>query len=655
MVDARDVVDYLLDAFALHEVLLDERGRPYDTILVAVNARFEEMTGLPSEQIIGRRLSQVFPGLEQFWLERIAAVALQGGSEHFRHRDNHFQKWWEVSLFQVRRGRAGVVFRSIEREMEREKSEQLALKLARLRELMISSEVTPNDRVQLVLGHLRQVVGLRAVILTVRVGETERIIQDGSEELSRQSRLRNELSQRLSQELVRDEVFAGSPEEGYFLDVFDLKDFKAAAWVLLEEGREAPCPAEWRTVAGFLADVVKMDILHSMAEQRRLLEEQFLHAQRLKSLGVQAGVIAHDFNNLLAGLLSRIELMLLSEEQDFPRREELREIQALLLHGRDLTTQLLSFAGLESLQMQEVDLAVLLESARKMLRSALPRSLDLRLEVQDRPTFSVLADEGRIRQVLLNLSVNAAEALRGRPGKLVIGVRPHRITSPEGWHGHPLEVDKDYALLYVQDDGPGIPPSLVARVFEPFFTTKPGGHGLGLSAVLNIVREHHGGVRVQSEEGRGTRFEILFPALRPLPGEVNRPQWPEVAACQEKDTSLRILLIEDEPALLEVHRQLLECQGHEVEAFLTGEEALAVFPTRPFDSIIMDWTMPGLSGEELWLRLRELEREVPILITTGFSPQALPDSVLGDPACRVIQKPFEVRQLMALLGELTGA
>jgi len=377
---------------------------------------------------------------------------------------------------------------------------------------------------------------------------------------------------------------------------------------------------------------------------------QLLQTQKLESLAVLAGGIAHDFNNLLLGVVGNADLVLLELPPEHPARDAAEQIAQAGLRASDLCRQLLSFSGKGNVLTDAVDLSALVQSVAPLLHMSLGGSR-LRLELApDLPTVD--GDREQLRQVLVNLVTNAAEALADHPGQITVRTRTHdarREPVANPITGAPLPVGT-YVVCEVSDTGCGIAPEHLERVFEPFFTTKFLGRGLGLAAVQGIVRAHHGTVRVASAPDAGATFTVLLPAagVRRAVGPRQRARSKEPAAAAAPDQQ-RILVVDDEQHVRKVASQLLRAGGYAVTTATDGEEAVERLEADPggFDLVLLDMTMPGFDGLEVLEVIRRLRPDLPVLLSSGYGRERVRHVLNEDPACSFIQKPYRRRELLA--------
>lgn len=659
--DAQSVIEHLFEAFALHELIVDSQGRPVDSIFLSVNPAFEQMTGKRGQDIIGRRLKQVFPDVDPFWIETFGKVALSGQATTFRRYDEGFGKWWYVAVFCPQPGRFAVLFRDVSEEMR----ESLENKFySRLNEALYQlSRATVETEVTLVAEVLKVVLDLtrsELIAFQLRVFSQDRsqslnLRVDSGGVATLETPLMADVCEHFPPGLHAcpapqaadcpgfDRVLVVCNQSEYCQAVF----FKGASPQVLETNQDV--------LRTFFHELYGLVHQKRLAREKEQLERQFLHAQKLKSLGIQSGIVAHDFNNLLAAILGKIELLKIKSHDPEQLKSELEHLHKLVLQGKGLTTQLLSFVGMDSLEMQSVRLKQLAQDLELLLQTTVPRNIALHTNYGEvGADLSVWADAGRIRQAVMNLVVNAADAIGTVGGDVWLDFHLETLPPEEDWKGLFPTRPGRYVRLSVRDNGPGIPADKLERIFEPFFTTKQGGHGLGLSAVVNIVKEHRGNIRVRSEPGKGAAFDILLP-LHEEAAAVEGVVKVDLDHCVDADRPLRVLLIDDEPWLLEVNQETFECLGHRVWTATNGKEGLELFARQDFDLVVLDLTMPGLSGQEVWERMVDVRPDQRFIILTGYSSQALGQEMLDHSHTRFLQKPFELRSLTERLEELFGA
>jgi len=370
--------------------------------------------------------------------------------------------------------------------------------------------------------------------------------------------------------------------------------------------------------------------------ERKRLEEKLMHTQKLESLGVLAGGIAHDFNNLLVTILGNASLAKSLLGADPALLPLLDEIELGARRAAELTHQMLEYAGQGKFKLQPLDLP---EAAREMaglLRATIPPNVALHYQVQEglRP---IEADPTQIRQVIMNLITNAAESMAERSGRIVIAVEQMQISAQdlEEYPGHAATPGR-FLCLDVTDQGSGMDDDTRRRMFDPFFTTKFKGRGLGMAAVLGIVRGHGGAIRTESQKGVGTRVRVLLPAKDEGAPEITR-------GTASRGT---VLVVDDDSGVQLVVRRALTAKGYGVIVASSGADALRLFEQHgsTLDLIVMDVTMPHMSGIEALRRIRATGSDVPALLSSGFSVELIGDDSPNFFA--YLQKPYDMQQLL---------
>jgi PAS domain S-box-containing protein len=381
----------------------------------------------------------------------------------------------------------------------------------------------------------------------------------------------------------------------------------------------------------------------------RRLEEQLRQSQKMEAVGQLAGGIAHDFNNLLSAILGFANLILDDLPPSHPMGEDVQEIRRAGERAAELTRQLVAFSRKQVLQPKTIDLGHVVASMRGMLRRLLGEGITLTL-ASEADLRSVDADPNQIEQVILNLVVNARDALTSgsgvaQGGEIRIETTNLDIASPSGTPSLSLELKPGrYVALSVEDNGVGMDAETIAHIFEPFFTTKDVGKGtgLGLSTVFGIVKQSGGHISVESEPGRGARFRILFPCAEhnaPLAEAHEAPA--SVDSCRPPAKDVTILVVEDEDQVRSVATMTLRRQGYAVLEAQNGGEAFLLCETHPakIDLLLADVVMPRMSGPELASRLTAMRPDMKVLYMSGYPRNALGPGALQDGAS-LIEKPL---------------
>jgi PAS domain S-box-containing protein len=393
------------------------------------------------------------------------------------------------------------------------------------------------------------------------------------------------------------------------------------------------------------ADVVGVrGILIDMTEQKRV-EQQLQQAHKMEAIGTLSGGIAHDFNNILAAIMGFTELAL-GDLADRPEKRFLEHILKAAVRGRDLVRQILTFSRRGEYSHKPVAIGPIMEETIKLLRASIPSIIEIRHNVSPE-TLIVRSDPTQIQQVLMNLVMNAAYAMREIGGLLQIDVsraypgRHEDQTRPDMGQGA-------YVKISVTDNGTGMNDATMKRIFDPFFTTKGTGEGtgLGLSVVHGIVEDHGGTIEVESKLGKGSVFHILLPLVDELPSTSKEPG--DELTSREHG---RILLVDDEPDIVEAEKAMLERLGYAVVASVSSVDALKVFDKEPqrFDIIITDQTMPDMTGMALAKKIIEKRADVPVILCTGYSEVLSEEEIQKAGIRELVMKPVSKREIRDIL------
>ena len=379
-------------------------------------------------------------------------------------------------------------------------------------------------------------------------------------------------------------------------------------------------------------------------EARRELEARLRESQKMEALGTLAGGVAHDFNNVLATISGNAELARQDVGPGHAALESLEEIDKASRRAKDLVQQILAFGRRQNLERKSTSLALVVVESARLMRATLPANVSLSVDcAADTP--AVLADAMQVKQILLNLCSNAAQAIpeRSRPSVIEARLSAHQHRQGEA----PAEMRPGrYACLTVRDHGSGMDEETRSHIFEPFFTTKPRGQGtgLGLSVVHGIVQAHEATIEVQSAPGEGSTFRIYFPAIdAPVP---------EAAAAAPQGRAVdgggkQVLYVDDEEAIIFLMTRLLERRGYRVSGYTDPREALAAARADParFDLVVTDYNMPGMSGLEVASALREIRADLPVVLASGYITEELRQRAPAAGVRELIYKPNSVDEL----------
>jgi PAS domain S-box-containing protein len=381
--------------------------------------------------------------------------------------------------------------------------------------------------------------------------------------------------------------------------------------------------------------------------QRRTLEAQFQQAQKLESLGVLAGGIAHDFNNLLTAVLGNLNLAQFNLNPESPAAPFLESAERTVLKASDLTKQMLAYSGKGRFVVKLHDLNTVVSEMTHLLRVSISKKASLRLNLPEGlPPLE--ADAAQLQQVIMNLVTNASDALGDEEGTIAISTGAAQLDGAYIASTFPTQtlVPGTYVTLEVGDTGQGMTPDVMARIFDPFFTTKTTGRGLGLSAMLGILKGHKAGLKVYSEVGRGSTFKAFFPAA---PGNLPAEEAHESAVGTAPTGT--VLLVDDEPSVLDTIGPALEALGLRVLLARDGLEAVERLQDDPraIDLVLMDLTMPHMDGKEAFQAMRKIRPDLRVILSSGYNEQESIQSFLGRGLAGFLQKPYTLEALRTAL------
>jgi len=393
-----------------------------------------------------------------------------------------------------------------------------------------------------------------------------------------------------------------------------------------------------------------LDISHRKKheDEKLSLLRQLEHAQRLESLGVLAGGIAHDFNNLLAAILGNIELARMEVEESPKAKEHFDNLEEICDQAAKLSQQMLFYAGKGNYEQNVLNINSTVRSMAKLIRASVGGNVEMLVKL-DSDVPSIEGDPSQIQQVILNFIVNAAEAIGSDAGTVKLTtktVRAKRHLLDELYNGTNIP-EGNYVVIEVKDSGCGMERELLDRIFDPFFTTKEAGTGLGLSAVLGIVRAHRGAVQVVSKPGHGTTFRILLPATD-RPPETRIVRTFETEDWKGEGT---VLVVDDDPSIRSVLSSLVRKFNFEVITADDGRQGVNAFRKHhgKLAVVMLDMTMPQLGGVDAMLEMRKIDSAVPVILISGYSEEEAGRLVSREQPDAFVQKPFRAKELKKCL------
>jgi len=405
-------------------------------------------------------------------------------------------------------------------------------------------------------------------------------------------------------------------------------------------------------VAGMVGTINDLTDLKRSERDRRELESRMQHAQKLESLGVLAGGIAHDFNNLLVAVLGHADLALSEMSAVASGRGCVEEVKKAAMRASELSNEMLAYSGKGRFVVKSLNLNAVVREMGQLMEAAISKMVALQFDLTENlPPVEV--DVAQVRQVIMNLVTNASDAFGGKRGVVKVSTGSSDV-SREYLANSFLDEELPrgrYVHLEVSDTGCGMDEETRAKLFDPFFTTKTTGRGLGLAAVLGIVRGHHGTIRVYSEPGKGSSIKVLLPAgLRPVEGLQAHP----VSTGETWRGEGTVLVVDDEQSVRNIAKRMLEHCGFSVLTAEDGEVAVETFRAHADEivAVFLDMTMPKMNGEEAFRELRRIRPDIKVVLASGYNQQDASSRFVGKGLAGFLRKPFELKTFVSTFREV---
>ncbi|MDX2242910.1 MAG: PAS domain S-box protein [Leptolyngbyaceae cyanobacterium bins.302] len=612
----RTLFESIDEGFCMIEMVFDENDTPIDYRFLEVNPQFEHQTGL--SQVVGQRILELVPGHEPDWFEIYGKIALTGEPLRFEHEASALHRWYDVYAFRVgqpEQRRVGVLFRDIS---DRKRTEQKIQEQAALLDIT-SDAISVRDLDHRIFYWNRGAAQLYGWTATEAIGQiAPELLHVDPDRLAE-----------ITPILLAEGEWRG-----------ELHKTTKTGKVVTVESRTTLMRDAAHQPQAILA--VETDIT-----EKKQLEAQFYRAQRLESLGTLASGIAHDLNNVLTPVLA-ISQILRSQQPDLnPRaREMLQVLENSAKRGTNLVKQILTFTRGTGGERHPVQVSAVVQEVVSLVQQSFSKTITIHQTIPDPCPWIVLADPTYLHQILMNLCVNARDAMP-KGGTLSLAVE-HCVVD-RAWTQTILDVQPgNYVVITIADTGSGIPPEVRDRIFDPFFTTKPLGQGtgLGLATVLGIVKEYGGFLQVLSEVDRGTEMKVYLPTIEeaPTPSEPSEQQF--------DGNGELILIVDDDVAVQRSTQSLLENHHYTVLSTHDGMEAIALYTEHQSEIrlVILDIMMPTISGITLIQRLRAINPTVKIIAMSGLPVNREPALAAG--ANAFLPKPYTVENLLENLQAL---
>ncbi len=608
----------MLDGFALHEIILDAQGNPADYRFLAINPAFERMTGLKAPELVGRTVLEVLPGIEPRWIETYGKVALTGEPTFLVSYAADLQKHFEVTAFQPAPSQFACIFTDV---TERKRAEEQIRKLSSaVEQSPVSVMITdPQGAIEYVNPKFTQMTGYTLEEVN---GQNPRFLKGDKTSAEEYHQLWETITQ-------------GQEWRGEFHNRKKTGEFY---W---ESCSISPIVDAAGRTTHFLS--VKED-----TTARKHLEEHLRQTQKMDSIGQLAGGVAHDFNNILAAIMMNLGLVEQRPNLEEEIQEVIKELELEAARAASLTRQLLMFSRRSLLEVKVLDLNEVVANLLKMLGRLIGEHITLRFDRADKLP-PVEADPGMIEQVVMNLAINARDAMPGG-GRLTIRLEAIQVGEgraknyPNSWPGR-------FVCLTVADTGCGMDEATQKHIFEPFFTTKEMGKGtgLGLATAYGIAAQHKGWLEVESELGQGATFRVFFPVTSK--GDTG-PAWATKPAVVRGHET--ILLVEDEASVRRSVARGLRLLGYQVKEASNGQEAMKLWQEHQggIDLLLSDVVMPeGLTGLDLAKLMKQAKPSLKIILSSGYSVEMAGQTTAGAEGFMRLPKPYKIEVLSKAVRE----
>ncbi|MCX7046763.1 MAG: PAS domain S-box protein [Candidatus Sumerlaeota bacterium] len=613
-------------------------GMVINRIVMQVNNQLCRMTGYAAEELLGQSAKMLYPTHEDFEYvgqEKYRQIAEKGSGSvetRWRRKDGAvIDILLSSTLIEPGNMNAGVTFTAIDITEQKHAEENLRQSISLLRATLDSTA----DGI-LVVDNQGKIEGYNAKFVHLwRMPQY--ILSSGEDQLA----LEYVMDQLNDPQgfLARVQELYSLPEAASF-DVLEFKDGRIIERYSLPQRIEnRPVGRVWS-----FRDVTER---RRAEEERRQLETKLRQAQKLESLGVLAGGIAHDFNNLLTAILGHASMALADLPPESSVRDSLRGIENAACRAAELCRQMLAYAGLGQFVVTPLNLSRLVQEIAHLLHVSISKKALMRSHFAENLP-AIEADPAQIRQVVMNLVINASEAIGDNDGVIAISTGVMECDEAFFRECHLTEATPPgtYVYLEIADTGCGMDGETQLKIFDPFYTTKFTGRGLGLAAVLGIIRAHKGAIKVQSEPGKGTTFRALFPASAKQSAHAD----PDAATSLWRGSGA-VLLVDDEEIVLNVAQKMLERCGFRVIMAADGREAIKIFKERADEiaCVLLDLTMPHMDGAETYRELRRIRSDIRVILASGYNAQEIARRFAGQDLAGFIEKPYQLASLSAVL------
>lgn len=629
----------MLDGFALHEIILDDNGIPTDYRFIQINNAFEKMTGL-DKNIIGKTVKEILPNTEDLWIKNYGEVALTGKIIQFENYSQALNKYFEVCAFCPEPGKFACVFRDItERKQIEEKTKKNELELRAIFE--------------------------NAPLIMLLVDQDRKVIKINNQGLVAARRTHAESTGLRGGEALRCVNASRDPRGCGFAKECDHCGIRNAVSKTFESKmeiyrKESSIPYNSPTGQKDLHVLVSTTCLDILDEklvlvcleditQQKQLENQLRQSEKMKAIGQLAGGIAHDFNNILGAIMGYAEMSLEDSDISDFLKNNISKILSAGERASLLINQILTFSRKDSENKEPIYIKPVIKEVIEMLKVSMPPTVQIQSNLITE-TLPILADPTKIHEIIMNLSANAAYAIKNN-GTIIIQLDEKEILSDfESNYG--IIVAGFYSVITIKDNGCGMNEEDLLRIFDPFYTTKKvgDGTGLGLSVVFGIIQNYKGGITVESTVNGGTTVSVFLPTINQT-FDANEHITADISIVGGKE---RIMLVDDEEMLLDINKNILTNLGYCVTVFNESEKALNAFASDPkaFDLIITDQTMPVMTGIELSEKFIKMNSEIKIILCSGYNTEISEKNLFQIGIHEIMKKPFSKKDLATKIRDI---
>lgn len=632
----KNLFEMMDEAFAEHEIVYDEVGKPIDYKFITVNPGFEKMTGLKKEEVIGKRVKEILPDLEPFWITTYSEVVSTGKSVTFENYTKTLDKYYLVHAYKTGKNSFGCIFTDI---TQKKKFEEEIKRLNREWQLTF-------DNVNSVIWFLDN---------EFKISKTNNAV------IKILNLTPDEILNRKCWEVVH-----GTKQPPDFCPVIRLLRSKKRETLEFQKDDKwyevvvDPVFDEQHILTGFVHILSDITDKKKAEKEKEEVQKQLFLSQKLESIGRLAGDIAHDFKNMLTAILGNIELAILKYESGEDIKEHLVELRKATDKATEITNKILAFVRKQNSKPKLLNINAELSQSLKILKKILPETISLEFQPAEN-LWNIFIDPVHLDTIILNLCVNAKEAITGY-GRILIKTENTVVDSSLA-SKNPEAKPGEHIKITISDTGHGIPPDILPYIFDPFFTTKreSGGSGLGLSIVYGVVKQNNGFMTVHSEVNKGTTFEIYLPKAGISSGETSSQK---ESLTESEDTPVhpinlteernKVLIVDDEPSITEVLKNISIRLGLDPIVASKPSQALKLLEDNKNSIIlaIIDIMLPEMSGTILMEKIREISPTIKTILITGYSEEFLPE--LKPDNIDVIHKPFSVVTLSKKITQLLG-